>query len=512
MYTPIVARLEDVSPIPGADRIVSATASGYQLVVGAEHKAGELGVVFPSEGVLDVQFALAAGLLREHPTTGEKLDGYLDPNSPRVRNLTLRGVRTGALWLPLDAFKDAVLAATDRGDVRYAFDNTTAWHDGAEVAKLVLWSIPGSAERIEFVPGRKYLPPRTREARAKTPRDESLTDRLRRARRAMFAAAMPEHYQTPPAYRALHHASYGAVVWVTDKLHGTSFRVAAAPLPLGRAKRAINRLARLFGRQPFATHEVVHGTRRTVMLPSLRPTKREKPDMRADVRDWLAPKLRPGEVVYGELVGYDATGKPVQVQRIKNADKATGDRKELIKKWGEEIVYSYGCAPDGEMLCDEGPPFGCQPRYRVFIYRIVLMGKELPFEEMRRRTLEIGAECPPLLATWRHVAPMAITTGTAEDGRELTPEELDNLRRQAATRETLRKAKLLAEGPAGGSVPDPLDPKHMQEGVVLRIEAVAGRGEHMACKLKAHDFGVAEGYVKDAGVRDIEEDDADDDT
>ena len=40
-----------------------------------------------------------------------------------------------------------------------------------------------------------------------------------------------------------------------------------------------------------------------------------------------------------------------------------------------------------------------------------------------------------------------------------------------------------------------------------RIEAL---GEpDRACKLKAYDFGLAEGYVKDAGLRDVEEDDTD---
>ena len=64
-YVPVVARLEGVTPIPGADRIVSATASGYRLVVGADRRDGELGVVFPAEGVLDLRkinvatFALA---------------------------------------------------------------------------------------------------------------------------------------------------------------------------------------------------------------------------------------------------------------------------------------------------------------------------------------------------------------------------------------------------------------------------------------------------------------------
>ena len=52
-YVPVVASLEDVTPIPGADRIVSASARGYRLVVGANHKAGEL-VVRGRSAVTDV--------------------------------------------------------------------------------------------------------------------------------------------------------------------------------------------------------------------------------------------------------------------------------------------------------------------------------------------------------------------------------------------------------------------------------------------------------------------------
>ena len=106
-YVPVVASLEDVTPIPGADRIVSATARGYRLVVGVDRKVGELGVVFPAEGVLDLEFAIAAGLLVRHPRTAEKLGGYLD-DPPRIRNLVLRGVRTDALWIPLADFRAAV--------------------------------------------------------------------------------------------------------------------------------------------------------------------------------------------------------------------------------------------------------------------------------------------------------------------------------------------------------------------------------------------------------------------
>lgn len=517
-YTPIVARLEGVTPIAGADRVVSATASGYTLVVGSEHNEGELGVVFPAEGVLDLGFAQHAGVLREHPVTGAKLDGYLD-NPPRIRCLTIRGVKTGALWLPLDVAIRAMWSAFPSH-----FGLTTAGKpiadlaEGDAIEELTGVDMQGVAVKPVHV-ARKYMPPPEQRAREKQPRDASPENRKRREYRKAVREAMPEHYKTPPAQRAVNSITYGAVVRATEKLHGTSGMVARRRLPIGAMKRAINRLGSLVGRQPFAVTEVVAGTRRTVLMPDghdpfIRLRKENidlaKRNERHDIRDAIGPRLLPGEVVYFEIVGYYKSGSPIQKHTC--AEKSA-ETKAIRAQFGADIPYAYGCVPDGVEM---GPANAVAPaewpadavakwrapRYRVFVYRITQDGKELPFELMRKRALELSLEVPPVLGQWRHLEPGA--THVRNDG--LTDEELF-ARHRAANKETLRRAQELAEGKSG-LLPSTIDPRTPREGVVLRADSGEYVGaSHVVCKYKAHGFGVLEGYAKDRGEVDVEEED-----
>lgn len=517
-YTPIVARLEGVTPIAGADRVVSATASGYTLVVGSDHKEGELGVVFPAEGVLDLAFAEHACVLREHPVTGAKLDGYLD-KPPRIRCLTIRGVKTGALWLPLDVAIRAMWSAFPSH-----FGLTTVGKpiadlaEGDAIEELTGVDMQGAAVKPVHV-ARKYMPPPEQRAREKQQRDASPENRKRREYRKAVREVMPEHYKTPPAQRAVNSITYGAVVRATEKLHGTSGMVARRRLPISAMKRAINKLGSLIGRQPFAVTEVVAGTRRTVLMPDghdpfIRLRKENidlaKRSERHDIRDAIGPRLLPGEVVYFEIVGYYKSGSSIQKHTC--AEKSA-ETKAIHAQFGADIPYAYGCVPDGVEMGPANAPAPTEwpadavakwkaPRYRVFVYRITQDGRELPFELMRKRALELSLEVPPVLGQWRHLEPGA--THVRSDG--LTDEELF-ARHRAANKETLRRAQELAEG-KGGLLPSTIDPRTPREGVVLRADSGEHVGaSHVVCKYKAWGFGVLEGRAKDRGEVDVEEED-----
>ena len=546
-YVPVVASLEDVTPIPGADRIVSATARGYRLVVGVDRKVGELGVVFPAEGVLDLEFAIAAGLLVRHPRTGEKLGGYLD-DPPRIRNLVLRGVRTDALWIPLADFRAAV-ERTVRGSSGYvALVNQPApklpeYADGDEVGPIEI--MPGCMALVDppdrFVVARKYMPPAAvadvnrradadrspRQPAGKPTRAQRAAAKVRAAQLAaeqVARAALPEHYNTPPAHRTVYHFPLGARVWATEKVHGTSGRDGLVEVPalLRPWQRAANKVAGWFGRRPFDPHVRVNGTRRVArVVRPLRPD--QTPGMRRNISDWFAERLRPGECVYYEIVGYDIGGKPIQHHRPK--DKG-GESALLRAAWGEKIDYAYGCQPHGTPIRPGHPyPLNATPRrasepqatgapqQRVFVYRVVQNGLELPFELARKRVAEIGAESPPLLDTWQHTTPWAL--GTAADAiaasalARATPEERHLMVARLAAGETTRRARVLAEGEAPApmhGLASTLDASHPIEGVILRVDAGEHVGAtHVACKLKAHAYGVLEGYAKDRGEVDVEE-------
>ena len=537
-YVPVVASLEDVTPIPGADRIVSATARGYRLVVGVDRKVGELGVVFPAEGVLDLEFAIAAGLLVKHPRTGEKLGGYLD-DPPRIRNLVLRGVRTDALWIPLADFRAAVERAVRASSGYRVLANQPApklpeYADGDEVGPIKI--MPGRMAPVDppdhFVVARKYMPPAAaanrradadrspRQPAGKPTRAQRVAAKARAAQLAaeqVARAALPEHYNTPPAHRTVYHFPLGARVWATEKVHGTSGRDGLVEVPtlLRPWQRAANKVAGWFGRRPFDPHVRVNGTRRVArVVRPLRPD--QTPDMRRNISDWFAERLRPGECVYYEIVGYDIGGKPIQHHRPK--DKG-GESALLRAAWGEKIDYAYGCQPHGTPIRPGHPyPLNATPRrasepqttgapqQRVFVYRVVQDGLELPFELARKRVAEIGAESPPLLGSWQHAAPRALG-----DGRPwfYSVEEHAASFARLAAGETTRRARVLAEGEAPApmhGLASTLDASHPIEGVVLRVDAGEHVGAtHVACKLKAHAYGVLEGYAKDRGEVDVEE-------
>lgn len=500
-YSLIVASLEDVSPIPGADRVVSATACGHRLVVGADRKAGDLGVVFPAEGVLDLGFARAAGLLARDPDTGAKLGGMLE-NPPLIRCLTIRGVRTDGLWIPLDTFWRAVEQVALPLAVRW---DTPA--DGDEVGSIQFVS-DGAEQVTEYEVARKYLPPvraqRSGGGKGAPPPRPVESDR------PDLEAALPRHYSTPHAQAAARRIPLGARVWATEKGHGRSGATGLVKVPgsLPAWKRAANRVARLFKRaEPFATYAPLSRSRNHVLRPD---ADRREGDMLADIHEYIAPRLRPGEVVYYEIVGYYPHGKPIQRQRPNGAD---ADATALRERWGDEVTYSYGCAPDGEPIVP-GRPYPLdqfrahgfaglarRPQQRVFAYRMTRDGLEVPFQDMRRRALEIGLEVFQVLGSWTH----------ARDGvrpeRTDGTEDAERRERLAATRATVERARVLAEGVDGGTgLSSLLDRTHPREGVVLRADAGEHLGTpHVACKYKAFPFRVLEGHGKDRGERDVEE-------
>lgn len=523
-YTPIVARLEDVAPIPGADRIVSATARGLRVVVGAEHKVDELGVVFPAtpnSGVLDQAFALHAGLLREHPVTGEKLGGYLD-TVPRVKCLRIRQQPTDGLWLPLDlvvrAAQEAARGQCDIDVMQLVEGYELA--DGRFPTTTRLIGREGEPLAKGYKVARRYYPP-TQQRREKRQRDQSPENRRLREYSDAVRAAMPEHYDTPALYRTAHRFPYGAVVFATEKVHGKSGMVGRRRLALGPVKRAVNRFASWFGRQPFVDTEVCTGTRRTVLAPDGRAMVNVRGgrgaidhDFRIDIRDTIGPRLRPGEVVYFEVVGFDHYGVAIMRHR---ASGGGAEVKAIRAQFGEDIPYAYGCSPDGREWTPKGPSDVAvgdmsdaavavyrAPRYRVFAYRVTQDGVDLPFHRMRERALELGLEVPPLLGTWAHDKFDASGMSTEPSGyfRDAAADEIAARLQRLASKETMRRARELAEGPGGALLPSTLDAKTPREGVVLRVDVTSR--DHLVAKYKAHPFGVLEGYAQDRGESDGE--------
>lgn len=191
-------------------------------------------------------------------------------------------------------------------------------------------------------------------------------------------------------------------------------------------------------------------------------------------------KLQKGETVYYEVVGFQSSGQPIMGTC---SNKKLND-KEFIKQYGEETVFSYGCAPDGK------PTSKCQedehPQSDMYVYRMTMTNEdgfvtEYTPEYMRYRCEQINVKTVPVFSKF------------------FIPNEKElDLSKQTAGEYVQKIAQTFLN-----TNPDPIGKTHIKEGVVIRI---TNRPKFCAYKDKVFEFKVLEGILKEtAEVPDIEE-------
>lgn len=147
--------------------------------------------------------------------------------------------------------------------------------------------------------------------------------------------------------------------------------------------------------------------------------------------------------------------------------KGTSELKEVYKIYGETMTYSYGCKP-GEC--------------KFLVYRITQVNEdgiqhELSWPQIKARAAELGIEAVPEFNNSLGVSYYIY------DGN------LDALK---------SAVDAIMEGPST------LDPSHIREGVVVRVDAPNGTVKFL--KAKSFTFGLLEGYIKsDDDYVDLEE-------
>lgn len=424
-----------VRPHPNADRVQLATARGYQVVVGLDVKTGDLGILFPPDSQLGLAYCEANGLLRA-------AGGYFGDNR-RVAVQRFRGERSEAFWSPV-----ASLSFT-----------------GVDVASLTAGQEIDQLGGVEIC--RRWVNPETLRARAKGQasgvkgsvngevpwfRRHTETDQLRHATASDFPA--------------------GSRVFITEKLHGTSHRVGVVPEVderTGIVARVVARIAERLGYQPARRFRLVSGSRR-VVLTAGEPDRFHGGTFREESTAGWAGHLYPGEVVYGEIVGYSAPGSPVMASHT-----AAASSVDAVRALKGSIVYHYG-EPDGACR------FYC---YRIVQHRPDGSALELAWEQMAARCRDLGIKTVPLLER------VAVLVGGFAAG---TPDPW-----------LLGQAVKLADAYDSESSPlSTLSVQHPIEGVCVRVERPDGRVVHF--KRKSFAFCELEGIAANRpGHVDLEE-------
>ena len=473
MYKAYITTLKNVRKHPNADKLLLADCFGNTVCVSLDYTEGMVGVYFPTDGKLSEEFCTQHNLVRKKDENGVNIGGYLDPEKRNITAIKLRGEKSDGLFMPISCLD-------------YCFDKGTA----AENLKV--------GDTIDTVGGHliceKYIPKKAN----RTSAGGAGTRAHRRAKRSI-APTFFEHADTEQLAYNLAAFKPGDLVEITLKMHGTSQRTGYLKVFKGfkyknfiekwfaegalKAEKAnggemmpwdekiynwiMNRAT------PIYDWGYVSGTRRTVLDDFDGGFYGSNAFRETHARQFEG-KLRKGETVYYEVVGFTDTG--AGIMGAGNNEKLG---KDFVKQYGKETIFSYGCVPvvsvDSEDIQSD-----------MYVYRMTSTNEdgevvEYTSDFMRYRCEQMGVKCVPVF--WTGFIPE--NPASATDPTITAGEWIKN------------KAELFYDGA------DPVGKTHVREGVVARV---INRPKFTAYKHKNFEFKVLEGIIKDvADAPDMEE-------
>ena len=405
-YTAFVTRIKNLHKHPNADRLQIGECFGNVIIVSLEYEDNQLGVYFPSDGQLSVEFAEANNLLRKKDENGNNIGGYMDPDKRNVTAIKLRSEKSDGLFLPLTSLE--------------AFGDITTLNEG---------------DRIDVFNGheicKKYIP------RKQNRRGGVSNGNKTRKHKAPIAPLFSEHADTEQLAYNLGAFKAEDEIEITLKMHGTSQRTGYLPTLKGYKRTIMDRILKREGK-PIYDWGYVSGTRR-VVLNDFDGGYYGSNEFREAHSKTFEGKLWKGETVYYEVVGFTHTGAPIMATC---SNKKLND-KEFVKQYGEETVFSYGCNPIVSIDCDD-------VQSDIYVYRMTMTNEDGDVVEytpdfMRYRCEQMGVKTVPVF------------TKFILNDYDL---ELDD-------REPGEIVKDIAERYYDG--PDPIGKTHIREGVVVRI-------------------------------------------
>ena len=361
MYCGYVTRIKNLRKHSNADRLLCGECFGNTVIVGLDTQPEELGVYFPVDGKLGVEYAQKNDLLRRKDQDGNPAGGYLDLDKRNIKALKLRGEKSDGLFMPLSSLSD--------------FTNISKLKEGDTITQL---------DGVTIC--EKYIP-----VRKKSSASIGGGNRTRK-RKAPISPLFMEHADTEQLPYNLSAFYAGDLVEITLKMHGTSQRTGYLPVLYGYKRSLLDRLLRRFG-VPVYDWGYVTGTRR-VVLDTYDGGFYGSNAFREQHAKIFEGKLHKGETVYYEVVGFTDDGTPI----MSSCDnKKVGD-KEFVKQYGKQTVFSYGCSPNGVDA----------PKSDLYVYRMTMTNEDGDVVEyspyfMRYRCEQMGVKCVPLL--WAGIIP-----------------------------------------------------------------------------------------------------------
>lgn len=352
MYKAYITTIKNIRPHPNADRLQLGECFGNTVCVSLGYEDNQLGVYFPTDGQLSVEFAEKNNLLRKKDDSGNNIGGYMDPTKRNITAIRLRGEKSDGLFLPLSSLESfGDISQLKEGDIVSTFN-------GHEIAC-------------------KYIPHRSNRSNG-----NFRGNKTRKKKVYINAPFFAEHIDTPQLRFCQDMFKPGDYICLTEKVHGTSSRNANT-LVISYKQSIIDKIFHKKGKE-IREYKYIVGTRRTTVNDSAGGYY-DSNQFRLDWGEKFKGKLEPGEEVYGEIAGFTGPNAPIMGR---GDNKKTKDKK-FIKVYGPTTTFSYSCDEE-------------KGENRFFIYRMTYtspegMVIEYPWDFVKLRAEQMGFEVVPEL-------------------------------------------------------------------------------------------------------------------
>lgn len=440
-YNVYVAKLKNVRPHTNADRLQLGDCFGNTVCISKDYYEGMLGIYFPVDGQVSIEFGEINNLFRKKDENGKEVGGLIDAKKRNIKCIKLRGEKSDGLFLPLDCLKTfGDISALKEGD------NVTIFN-GHEIAC-------------------KYIPV------SNTCNNKNIVSNINKKKnKKNISPLFKEHKDTEQLAYNLNAFNEGDFIEITLKMHGTSGRTGYLPCLKGYKRTWKDKFLRREGK-PIYEYDYVTGTRR-VVLEDFSGGFYGNDEFRRRHSEVFKDKLHKGETIYYEIVGFTDNSTPI----MPIADNKKLNDKDFIKQYGKETVFSYGCSSNGKIGI--GITERKVPKSELYVYRMTMTNEDGDVVEyspdfMRYRCEQMGVKTVPVL--WQGIIPEIENDEALSEEYRLTPGDY---------------IKSVAEQYYDGA--DPIGKIHIREGVVIRI---VNKPSFTAFKHKNFNFKVLSNIAK----------------
>ena len=316
MHQAIIAKVDKVSPIPGADRIHVATVLGESVVVSKDVDVGYIGVLFPSDLQLSEQYCSENNLHRDSEKNKDNTKAGFFENTRRVRCQPFLKVRSEAYFASLESLHYTGKTEFSLGE---QFDEI----NGFKICQ-------------------KYISEKARKMM-------NASSGQKRVSKGVLYPSFEKHVSTEQFLHSLHKIEKGSLIYITAKAHGSSFRTSLKreSIQLPKWKELVNKIVPIFSSQ--TDYKLVTGSRNVVITED-HEGFHGSDKWRIDISKEIEPYLEPGLTIFGEVVG-NVNQKPLMPPH----DVIAMKDKRYTDKYGNTVSFDYGCK---------------EHEYKWFVYRI----------------------------------------------------------------------------------------------------------------------------------------------